>query len=130
MRFWWKTECSYIVPANKKELVTDLIVKAKQVEYLINSLPKPEPEEAQVNNHIVVAKTHTNPIAQAKRLQALEEDMNIANDEYIHAVNRASMFLSRKCCCIHISLIRRPPSASGRYVANDVERIRCRPYRK
>lgn len=34
--------------ANKKELVTDLIVKAKQVEYLINSLPEPEPEEEQV----------------------------------------------------------------------------------
>lgn len=34
--------------ANKKELVTDLIVKAKQVEYLIQSLPEPEPEEEQV----------------------------------------------------------------------------------
>ncbi|KIK65084.1 hypothetical protein GYMLUDRAFT_383774 [Collybiopsis luxurians FD-317 M1] len=32
---------------NKKELVTDLIRKAKQVEYLINSLPEPEPEEEQ-----------------------------------------------------------------------------------
>lgn len=34
--------------ANKKELVADLIVKAKQVEYLIKSLPEPEPEENQV----------------------------------------------------------------------------------
>jgi mediator of RNA polymerase II transcription subunit 21 len=34
--------------ANKKELVTDLVVKAKQVEYLIKSLPEPEPEEEQV----------------------------------------------------------------------------------
>lgn len=34
--------------ANKKELVTDLIVKTKQIEYLINSLPEPEPEEEQV----------------------------------------------------------------------------------
>ena len=34
--------------ANQKELVTDLIVKAKQIEYLINSLPEPEPEEEQV----------------------------------------------------------------------------------
>ena len=38
--------------ANKKELVMDLIVKAKQVEYLINSLPAPEPEEEQVCLHI------------------------------------------------------------------------------
>ena len=35
--------------ANKKELVRDLIVKAKQVEYLIKSLPEPEPEEEQVS---------------------------------------------------------------------------------
>jgi Subunit 21 of Mediator complex len=36
------------ITANQKELVTDLIVKAKQIEYLINSLPEPEPEEEQV----------------------------------------------------------------------------------
>ena len=35
--------------ANKKELVADLLTKAKQIEYLINSLPIPEPEEAQVS---------------------------------------------------------------------------------
>lgn len=34
--------------ANKKELVDDLMVKAKQIEYLIQSLPTPEPEEVQV----------------------------------------------------------------------------------
>lgn len=28
--------------------MTDLIVKAKQVEYLIQSLPEPDPEEKQV----------------------------------------------------------------------------------
>lgn len=38
---WWCVE-------NKKELVTDLMTKAKQIEYLINSLPQPEPEEVQV----------------------------------------------------------------------------------
>ncbi|KAG5640596.1 hypothetical protein DXG03_007993, partial [Asterophora parasitica] len=58
--------------ANKKELVADLIIKAKQVEYLINSLPEPEPEEEQ-----------------AKRLAALEEEMQVANAEYIRAVHRA-----------------------------------------
>ncbi|OJA21087.1 hypothetical protein AZE42_07723, partial [Rhizopogon vesiculosus] len=58
--------------ANKKELVQDLIVKAKQIEYLIQSLPVPEPEEEQAN-----------------RLQALEQEMQDANEEYIQAVDRA-----------------------------------------
>ncbi|KAF8880920.1 hypothetical protein CPB84DRAFT_1792267 [Gymnopilus junonius] len=61
-----------VFEANQKELVTDLIVKAKQIEYLINSLPEPEPEEEQ-----------------AKRLQELEDEMTVANAEYIRAVNRA-----------------------------------------
>ena len=30
------------------------MVKAKQIEYLINSLPQPEPEEVQVRIHAVV----------------------------------------------------------------------------
>ena len=49
--------------ANKKELVTDLVVKAKQVEYLIKGLSDFEAEEIQVrlvlsnpysHNHIIV----------------------------------------------------------------------------
>lgn len=32
----------------KKELVVDLVRKAKQIEIIIDSLPIPEPEEAQV----------------------------------------------------------------------------------
>ncbi|KAG1775137.1 hypothetical protein EV702DRAFT_1120724 [Suillus placidus] len=59
--------------ANKTELVQDLIVKAKQIEYLIQSLPVPEPEQQQAN-----------------RLQALEQQMQDANEEYIQAVDRAS----------------------------------------
>ncbi|KAJ7733623.1 hypothetical protein B0H16DRAFT_1328061, partial [Mycena metata] len=61
-----------VFEANKKELVTDLIVKAKQVEYLIKSLPEPEAEEDQ-----------------AKRLQALDDEMTVANEEYIQAVVRS-----------------------------------------
>ncbi|KAK1227421.1 hypothetical protein PQX77_009568 [Marasmius sp. AFHP31] len=57
--------------ANKQELVADLIVKAKQVEFLINSLPEPEQEEVQ-----------------AQRLQALEKEMQEANEEYVKAVKR------------------------------------------
>jgi hypothetical protein len=37
-----------IQTANKKELVDDLMLKAKQIEHLIQSLPTPEPEEVQV----------------------------------------------------------------------------------
>ncbi|KAJ3807165.1 hypothetical protein EV368DRAFT_23829, partial [Lentinula lateritia] len=68
-----------VFEANKKELVTDLIRKAKQVEYLINSLPEPEPEEFQVCFLLPI---------QAQRLQQLEDEMQLANTEYIQAVNR------------------------------------------
>ncbi len=33
---------------NQKELITDLKQKAKEIEYLIQSLPVPEPKEDQV----------------------------------------------------------------------------------
>ncbi|KAF8181914.1 hypothetical protein K438DRAFT_1908115 [Mycena galopus ATCC 62051] len=61
-----------VFEANKKELVTDLVVKAKQVEYLIKSLPEPEPEEEQ-----------------AKRLKILDDEMTLVNEEYIQAVARS-----------------------------------------
>lgn len=61
-----------IFEANKKEIVNDLLTKAKQIEYLINSLPEPEPEETQ-----------------AMRLKDLEQQMVEANEDYIRAVNRA-----------------------------------------
>ncbi|KAK0475268.1 hypothetical protein IW261DRAFT_1552648 [Armillaria novae-zelandiae] len=60
-----------VFEANKKELVTDLMAKAKQVEYLIQSLPQPEEEEEQ-----------------AKRLHRLEEEMVVANTEYTAALKR------------------------------------------
>ncbi|ESK91295.1 hypothetical protein Moror_2840 [Moniliophthora roreri MCA 2997] len=66
-----KYDLPEVFEANKQELVADLVVKAKQVEYLIDSLPEPESEEDQ-----------------AKRLQALEEEMNVANEEYMKAVAR------------------------------------------
>ncbi|KAI6020894.1 hypothetical protein BKA83DRAFT_100883 [Pisolithus microcarpus] len=61
-----------VFEANKRELVDDLIMKAKQIEVLIQSLPAPEPEEQQ-----------------AKRLQELENEMTVANQEYTQAVERA-----------------------------------------
>ncbi|KAF9453100.1 hypothetical protein P691DRAFT_96323 [Macrolepiota fuliginosa MF-IS2] len=67
-----KYDTPEVFEANKQELVTDLVVKAKQIDYLVNSLPAPEPEEAQ-----------------AKRLEALEDEMKSANEEYAQAVSRA-----------------------------------------
>ncbi|KAF8508756.1 hypothetical protein JB92DRAFT_571860 [Gautieria morchelliformis] len=61
-----------VFEANQKELVTDLVRKAKEIEYLIESLPVPEPEEAQ-----------------ALRLEHLEKEMQIANEEYRVAMVRA-----------------------------------------
>ena len=67
-------------------------MKAKQVEYLINSLPEPEPEEEQVSFAIMFALLHVayEEDVKAKRLQELDDDMARANEEYIEAVNRAS----------------------------------------
>ncbi|KAK0193121.1 hypothetical protein F5146DRAFT_1136998 [Armillaria mellea] len=56
-----KYDVAEVFEGNKRELVIDLIAKAKQVEYLIQSLPQPEAEEEQ-----------------AKRLQRLQEEMSVA----------------------------------------------------
>jgi len=77
-----------VFEANQKELVADLITKAKQIEYLINSLPEPEPEEDQ-----------------AKRLQTLEDEMAEANEEYIHAVNRAKDLHSQIADVLRMMLV-------------------------
>ena len=73
-------------------MVTDLVTKAKQIEYLINSLPEPEPEEIQVNSCSALLKILLSTIynVQALRLKALEDEMTIANEEYMRAVNRVS----------------------------------------
>jgi mediator of RNA polymerase II transcription subunit 21 len=72
-------------------MVTDLVTKAKQIEYLINSLPKPEPEETQVSSYSAESFPDlTIQNVQALRLKALEDEMTVANEEYIRAVNRAS----------------------------------------
>ncbi|KAJ7774411.1 hypothetical protein B0H14DRAFT_2401791 [Mycena olivaceomarginata] len=55
-----------------KSLQSILIVKAKQVEYLVKSLPQTELEEDQ-----------------GERLLVLEAEMTVVNDEYIQAVARS-----------------------------------------
>ena len=74
--------------ANKKELAGDLALKAKQIDYLIQSLPPPEPEEKQVGIYANALRTTYD--LQAERLQALENQMAEANEEYVCAVHRAS----------------------------------------
>jgi len=102
-----KYDAPDVFEANKKELVTDLIVKAKQVEYLIKSLPEPEPEEEQ-----------------ALRLKALQGEMNAANAEYIQAVDRASK-ISRSFFLLRLkpnhARYRRFAPAGGGRVADDAE---------
>ncbi|KAK0472294.1 hypothetical protein IW261DRAFT_1343733 [Armillaria novae-zelandiae] len=66
-----KYDATEIFEGNKQELVIDLIAKAKQVEYLIQSLPQPEAEEEQAN-----------------RLQRLQEEMSVADAEYAGALKR------------------------------------------
>jgi mediator of RNA polymerase II transcription subunit 21 len=76
--------------ANKKELAGDLALKARQIDYLIQSLPPPEPEEKQVCTALTPCTPLTIP--QAERLQALENQMAEANEEYVRAVRRASEY--------------------------------------
>jgi len=67
-----KVDTPEVFEANKRELVADLVRKAKQVEYLIQSLPEPEKEEDQ-----------------ARRYEQLENDIRVANEDYRVAVVRA-----------------------------------------
>lgn len=66
-------------------------MKAKQIEVLIQSLPVPEPEEQQVPRTLKCVTLWFSPL-QANRLQALENGITEANQEYTQAVDRASTF--------------------------------------
>lgn len=61
-----------VFEVNKKELVDDLMTKAKQIETLIKAMPVPESEETQ-----------------ALRLQKLEDEMQQANEDYAIALRQA-----------------------------------------
>lgn len=56
--------------------MTDLVRKAKQIEFLIDALPAPEPDASQ-----------------AARLAQIEADLQSANEDYTKAVARARTFL-------------------------------------
>ncbi|KAI9510703.1 hypothetical protein F5148DRAFT_994933 [Russula earlei] len=96
-----------VFEANKKELVDDLMMKAKQIEYLIQSLPTPEPEEFQVWSlslcrlryrvrHFLSVR-----VTEAARLALLEEEMQRANQEYAAALARAKALHAQICETLH-----------------------------
>ncbi|KIJ45040.1 hypothetical protein M422DRAFT_29895 [Sphaerobolus stellatus SS14] len=84
-----------VFQANQKELVADLMRKAKEIEYLIESLPVPEPEEIQ-----------------AARLAQLEKEMQVVNEEYHAALDRA------KNLHAHISAILQQMLSDGEMPVN------------
>ncbi|KAG9045414.1 hypothetical protein FS837_006347 [Tulasnella sp. UAMH 9824] len=57
---------------NQKELVRDLMAKAKQIELLIDALPPPDLSEDQ-----------------NERLRKIDSEMRIANEEYRQSLERA-----------------------------------------
>jgi len=79
--------------ANKRELIDDLVRKVKQVEYLIQAMPVPEPEEEQV-----------------ARLGRIEQEMVAANQEYREAVERAKTLHHEITQVLQMMLSSRPPS--------------------
>ncbi|GAA5951375.1 hypothetical protein JCM3765_002461 [Sporobolomyces pararoseus] len=63
-----------VFEANRKELVTDFLRKAKQLEYLIDSLPSPPSEEA---------------LRTEQDLADLEAEVQEANKDYLDALTEA-----------------------------------------
>ncbi|GAA5995724.1 hypothetical protein JCM5350_008111 [Sporobolomyces pararoseus] len=63
-----------VFEANRKELVTDFLRKAKQLEYLIDSLPSPPSEEA---------------LRTEQDLAELEAEVQDANKDYLEALAEA-----------------------------------------
>jgi hypothetical protein len=64
-------------------------VKAKQIECLIESLPVPESDEVMVRDRDTAGLSYTDP-DQDGRLRELNDEMNVANEEYAQALDRAS----------------------------------------
>ncbi|KAG8859088.1 hypothetical protein FRB96_004658 [Tulasnella sp. 330] len=62
--------------SNQKELVKDLMDRAKQIQVLIDALPPPDVEDNQ-----------------AERLEKINAEMRAANEEYREAVQRAIIAL-------------------------------------
>jgi len=81
---------------NKRELVVDLVRKAKQIETIIESLPPPEPEEAQVGSQPLLPGSASYVHFQAARFSILEQEIQKSNQEYEAAVERASTYTRRR----------------------------------
>ncbi|GAA5944221.1 Srb7p [Sporobolomyces koalae] len=69
-----------VFEANRKELVTDLLRKAKQLEFLIDSLPSPPPEE---------------DVRTGQDLAHLESELQAANQDYLETLTEADRLHAR-----------------------------------
>ncbi|GJN88133.1 hypothetical protein Rhopal_001089-T1 [Rhodotorula paludigena] len=91
-----------VFEANQKELVTDFLRKAKQLEYLIDALPSSAPPPPP-------ATTPAGPSAAGPaedehddaEFRALEEEMQAVNDEYLDALGQAEALHSQLQASLH-----------------------------
>ncbi|GAA5835441.1 hypothetical protein JCM5353_000143 [Sporobolomyces roseus] len=72
-----------VFEANRKELVGDFLRKAKQLEYLIDSLPSPP------------SPSTTNTEDKDQDLVELEQEMQAANKDYLEALEEAEVLHSQ-----------------------------------
>ena len=84
-----------------QETASNRLDGESQIEYLINSLPEPEPEEEQVGSPPSSNFRLHSCTNQAVRFQQLEEEIMPVNEEYMWAVGRASLVLP--CCLLQTS---------------------------
>ncbi|GAA5841810.1 hypothetical protein JCM11251_004070 [Rhodosporidiobolus azoricus] len=79
-----EAESPEVFEANKKELVTDFLLKAKQLEFLIDALPSPPPSAGQE-----AVETAGGGKEDEEEFKKLEEEMRKVNDEYFEALGEA-----------------------------------------
>ncbi|GAA5875422.1 hypothetical protein JCM3774_002980 [Rhodotorula dairenensis] len=78
---------------NRKELVGDFLRKAKQLEYLISVLPSAAPPAA--------AEDGSSPNGDELEFARLEEQVQVANQEYLEALEQAETLHSRLQASLH-----------------------------
>ncbi|GAA6008234.1 Srb7p [Rhodotorula paludigena] len=92
-----------VFEANQKELVTDFLRKAKQLEYLIDALPSsapPPPPSATTSAGPSAAGMAEEEHDEAEFL-ALENEMQAVNDEYLEALGQAEALHSQLQASLH-----------------------------
>ena len=82
-------------PENTKELVQDFLRKAKELEYLITSLPSPPPPTSTTST----STTTTTGEEEDKELEELQAELEGVNREYKEAVSVARSSFFRPSFC-------------------------------